>query len=299
MERELADYTAVIEMADAPAEERAKALVCRGVTFGQRGDVERELADYTAIIEMADAPAEQKATALVNRGVTFGQRDDAERELADYTSVIEMADAPREMVADALSNRSAVYRQLGQFGLAQQDIERILAIPDLSSQQRTAALFALPEAMAANASRDQVIAALESAFRTGDSAAEDYGGTPGDLLAMVLRRGHLEWERYIAALVPLYVHNKAAAKLGQGVTQTIELLATGGYSESQLDRWNEAWQKSGKGCEELEIPLQSLDAAVEAIKTKSDRPLFRLPLEIREIVRPLLAKSLSDRKGVE
>ena len=184
--------------------------------------------------------------------------------------------------------------QLGQYGPAQQSFERLLAIPDLSSQRRTAALFALPEAMVAGASRDQVIAALESAFRTGDSAAEGYGGTPRDLLAMVLRRGHQEWEGYIAALVPLYVNNKAAAKLGQGVTHTIELLATEGYSESQLDAWNAAWQKSGQGCEELEIPLQSLDAAVEAIKTRSDRPLFRLPLEIREIVRPLLAKSLSE-----
>jgi len=118
----------------------------------------------------------------------------------------------------------------------------------------TAALFALPEAVIAGASREQVIAALESAFRTGDSAAECYGGTPGDLLAMVLRRGHQEWDGYIAALVPLYVNNKAAAKLGHGVTHTIELLATEGYSESQLDAWNRAWQKAGQGCEERRFP---------------------------------------------
>ena len=217
-----------------------------------------------------------------------------ERELADYTAVVDMADAPAEHKARALVNRGVTQCQLGQFGPAQQSFEQVLAIPDLSVQQRTAALFALPEAMIAGASRDQVIAALESAFCTGDSAAEDYGGTPHDLLAMVLRRGHQEWEGYIAALVPLYVNHKAAAKLGQGVTRTIELLATEGYSESQLDTWNGAWQKSGEGCEELEIPLQTLDAAVAAIKTRSDRPLFRLPLEIREIVRPLLARLLPE-----
>ena len=72
MERALADYTAVIDMADAPAEQKAMALVNRGVTHGQRGDIERALADYTAVIDMADAPAEQKAMALVNRGVTLG-----------------------------------------------------------------------------------------------------------------------------------------------------------------------------------------------------------------------------------
>ncbi len=156
------------------------------------------------------------------------------------------------------------------------------------------ALFALPDTMVAGASRDQVIAALETAFRTGDREVEAYGGNARDLLTMVLRRGHQEWEDYVTALVPLYVNHRVAAKLGQGVTHTIALLAAEGYSESQLDLWNEAWQRSGQGCEELEIPLQSLDAAVEAIKAGNDRPLFRLPLEIRELVRPLLAQSLSE-----
>ncbi len=156
------------------------------------------------------------------------------------------------------------------------------------------ALFALPITMVPSTTRDQVIAALENAFRTGDKAVEGYGGNARDLLAMILRRGHQEWEDYVAALVPLYVNHGTAAKLGQGVTRTIELLATEGYSPSQLDIWNRAWQRAGKDCEELEIPLRSLDAAVEAIKTGSDRPLFRLPLEIRELIRPLLAPSLSE-----
>ena len=242
---------------------------------------------------MADAPAEQKAKALVNRGVTHKQRGDIEPALADYTAVIDMADAPAEQKAEALVNRGVTQWQLGQYGPSQRSFEAVLVIPELSSRLRTTALFAAPEPMIATANRDQVIVALETAFRTGERTSEDYGGTPRDLLAMVLRRGHQEWESYIAALVPLYVNNGAGAKLGQGLTQTIEMLDAGGYSESQLDAWNVAWRKSGEECEELEIPLQSLDAAVEAIKTKSDRPLFRLPLEIREIVRPLLAKSLS------
>ena len=32
-----------------------------------------QIADYTAVLQMPDAPAEQKAKALVNRGVTYGQ----------------------------------------------------------------------------------------------------------------------------------------------------------------------------------------------------------------------------------
>ncbi|MCX7424186.1 MAG: tetratricopeptide repeat protein [Planctomycetia bacterium] len=294
VEQALADFTAAIDMGGAPVEQKATAFFNRGMIFTQRGDVEHALADFTAVIDMVNASAEQKLKALVMRGVAYRERGDVEQALADFTAAIDMGGAPTELKAMALVMRGATQSQLGQYGAAQGSFERFLAISNLSSSLRTTALFALPEAMVAGASRDQVIAAIELAFRTGDRAAEGYGGTPGDLLAMVLRRGHQEWEGYIAALVPLYVRHGAAAKLGQGVTHTIELLAGEGYSESQLDGWNRAWQKSGKGCEELEIPLRSLEAAVEAIKTRSDRPLFGLPLEIREIVRPLLAKALSE-----
>ncbi len=294
VEQAMADYTAVIDMDDAPPRQKAMAFLYRGVTFGEQGDVEQELADYTAVIDMANAPPEQKAKTLFNRGVTFGKQGDVEQALADYTAVIDMADAPAEMLAIAFLGRGMIQWQAGQYDLAKQSIERALAIPGLPSQLKTNALFALPETMVAVASRDQVIAALETAFRTGDSEAEAYGGNARDLLTMVLRRGHQEWEGYVSALVPLYVNHGVAAQLGQGVTQTIRLLATEGYSEAQLDLWNEAWQRSSQGCEELEIPLRSLDAAVEAIKTGSDRPLFRLPLEIRELVRPLLAQSIPE-----
>ena len=44
------------------------ALFNRGVTYGKHGEQEKEIADYTAVVQMPDAPAEQKAEALVNRG---------------------------------------------------------------------------------------------------------------------------------------------------------------------------------------------------------------------------------------
>ena len=78
------------------------------------------------------------------------------------------------------------------------------------------------------------------------------------------------------------------------MTRTIGVLDSGGYSNTQLNEWNAAWQEVGAGCEELELPLLSLNAATEAIRTKSDRPLLRLPLEVRELIRPLLSTSLGE-----
>ena len=59
----MADFTAVVEIPDAPAEEKGKALVNRGLTKALAGDTPGALADYTAAIEMPDAPAEVKAAA--------------------------------------------------------------------------------------------------------------------------------------------------------------------------------------------------------------------------------------------
>jgi lipoprotein NlpI len=87
------------------SEEKAKALFDRGVDHYQAGDTAKELADYTAVIAMRDAPAEAKATALYNRGVTHANAGNTAKALVDFTTVIEMKDAPAELKAQARSNR--------------------------------------------------------------------------------------------------------------------------------------------------------------------------------------------------
>lgn len=109
---------------------------------------------------------------------------------------------------------------------------------------------------------------------------------------MVLRRSPCEWTYYVAEIVPLYIQYGVAEKLGQGVTKSIQDLDQGGFSKSRLDTWNAAWQQAGEGCDDLEIPIRCLSAAVEVMK--ADRPLFQLPLEIRGLVRPLLNRSLGE-----
>lgn len=86
-------------------------------------------------------------------------------------------------------------------------------------------------------------------------------------------------------IAAVFIRREVAEKLGRGVTRSIQSLSTGGFSVSQIDTWNTAWQQAGKGCKDLRIPLRCLAAAVDVMKsaTRSDRALFRLPLEIREL----------------
>jgi tetratricopeptide (TPR) repeat protein len=295
-ERALSDFSAVVEMPDAPVDQRAIALFNRGVTYHQRGDFERALSDYSAVVEMPDAPVEPRARALVNRGVMYGQQGDIELAISDYSAVIALTDAPMDERAMAFFNRGVANRSNKHFLESEADFEAVLAIPSIPADKRTDALFAIVDPMIDHASLEDVKTALARAFNEGSPETNEYGGAPHDLLSMVLGRSPAQWANYISVIASMYVEHGCADKLGQGITKSIQHLDEGGFSKSQIESWNAAWQQAGQGCEALEIPLRCLDAAVEVMNSdpRSDRALFRLPLELRGLIRPLLNRSLGE-----
>jgi DNA polymerase III delta prime subunit len=233
-----------------------KALFYRAEAAWYSGDLVLAVTHYASIIETPDAPADLKAKALVARGFFSWGDEEWQASLNDF--------------------------------------EEALSIPEVTSESRTISLFALSVPMVALRSQQDVLAALTTAFEDGDRESQEFGGTPNDLLAMILKKGPSEWADYVAAITPLYVQHRVAEKLGQGITQSIQYLDEGGFSDSQRGIWNDAWQTAGKDCDDLQIPLECLDAAVDVMKSDppTDRPLFRLPLEIRQLVRPLLNNTL-------
>jgi len=142
-------------------------------------------------------------------------------------------------------------------------------------------------------SLEEVNAALARAFNEGAPETSEYGGTPHDLLRMVLGRSPAQWADYISVKTAMYIEHGCADKLGQGITKSIQHLDQGGFSKSQIESWNAACQQAGQGSDALEIPLRCLDVAVEVMNSDppSDRALFRLPLELRGLIRPLLNRS--------
>jgi len=127
--REIADFTTVIDMPGATAYLRAEALSFRGMTYGQKGDLEKEIADYTTVIDLPGVTAYQRAGALVNRGITYGQDGDSEKEIADYTTVIDLPGAPAYLCAKALVNRGLTFREKGDLEKANADYTKVIDLP--------------------------------------------------------------------------------------------------------------------------------------------------------------------------
>jgi hypothetical protein len=229
---------------------------------------------------MLDAPLDQKVKALVNRGVTYGQQGDVKRELSDYSTVVEMSEATVDQRAWALINRGIANWRTRHFKESEADFEAVLAIPSISPSQRTEGLFTIVEPMIDHCSLEDVKKALSRAFVEGSPETSEYGGAPHDLLWMVLGRSPAQWANYVSVIASMYIEHGCADKLGQGITKSIQHLDEGGFSKSQIESWNAAWQQAGQGCDALEIPLRCLDAAVEVMNSdpRSDRALFRLPL---------------------
>jgi len=116
----------VIELAEAPVEHVADALLKRGVTWGKKCETDKEVADYTRLIELPEAPVELVAKALLNRGVRWGMISKTDKAIADYTRVIELPEAPVEQVAKALACRGWLYYEQNKFSNFLADTEAAL-----------------------------------------------------------------------------------------------------------------------------------------------------------------------------
>jgi len=260
----------------------------------REGNCKDEIKWLPKLISLPSTSTLQRAKALLNRGLTYSQQGELELGIADYSTLIEMPDAPTDVRATAHFRIGTIQWNDGRYLQSEENFRASLNVEGASSQMRTASLFALPEPMVALHGMPEVIAALREAFETGDPQCDEYGGTPGDLLRMILQRGQTEWNDYAQALVPLFDQNGVGEKLGKGIVQSIGKLDVGDYSNTQLSLWNSAWQEAAQQCSDLELPLRCLSAATEVLrmKTPTDRPLFQLPLEIRGIVRDQLTSTL-------
>ena len=80
---------------DLPPEQRTLALLRRGYCYGQKGETDKAIADYSVVIDLAEASVDQIATARVNRGICYFQKGETDKAVSDYTAVVKTARSTR------------------------------------------------------------------------------------------------------------------------------------------------------------------------------------------------------------
>ncbi len=141
-EKEMDDYTAVIDLPGAPVEQVALALLYRGFAYGELGDTQRSIDDYTAVIDLPGAPVEQVGLALLYCGFVRSELGDVQHEMDDYTAVIDLPGAPVEQVAMAHAARGFVHSELGDPQRAIDDYTVVIGLPGASVELIAMALYA-------------------------------------------------------------------------------------------------------------------------------------------------------------
>ncbi|NOY71631.1 MAG: AAA family ATPase [Gammaproteobacteria bacterium] len=140
-EKEIADYSVVIDLADASADAVAEALISRGIAYGKLGELNKTITDCSAVIDLTDVPVEAVAKAFINRGITYGKLGESEKEIADYSAVIDLADTFVETVAEAFINRGIAYGKLGELNKTITDCSVVIDLTDVSVEIVARALF--------------------------------------------------------------------------------------------------------------------------------------------------------------
>lgn len=135
------DYTVVISLSDAPVKQVAKAHFKRGVMHSQSGDTQLAIDDYTAAAEHSGSSIKQVANAFFNRGIAHGQSGATQLEISDYTAVIELAGAPVELISRALINRGHIFSRSGETASAISDYTAVIELPGAPVEQIAMAHF--------------------------------------------------------------------------------------------------------------------------------------------------------------
>lgn len=76
-------------------------LYQRGMLRAKLHNHDAALADYTAVIEMADAPANLQAMALYNRSLVYTAKDDNSRAIQDLELLLAMPAAAPNVKTEA------------------------------------------------------------------------------------------------------------------------------------------------------------------------------------------------------
>lgn len=93
---------------------RALSMYRRGMRFAREHNHKRAIEEYTAAIELEDAPVDVKAMALFNRGLVLMAAGDFQKSVDDLTAVMAMDDAPqniRTMAQQKLAKRESRRRR--------------------------------------------------------------------------------------------------------------------------------------------------------------------------------------------
>lgn len=270
------------------AADPAEGYYSMGVINSIENKLEDSIAAFNKVIKLTNSPNILKQKALVNRAIEYIRLGQNSNAIEDYLAILNMEEISKVTKAQALVGLGITYRLNEEYNKEIDCYSKALKTDCIPVGNRTSILFRFASLTWTHQSLPEAKIALINAFEKGDKEDPHYGSNTSEIITTIATQQSDSWASTIEWLIPLYTKHQCLDKLSAAITQSISKLATIDFHPQLIEKWNLIWQQQGADIEELTIALQSLDAAATSLIDGNDRPLFKLPKEIREVVRPLL-----------
>jgi len=251
----------------------------RGWVLDNLGRWEEALASCNKAIELDP----NLALAWNNRGSGLNNLGRYEEALASCNKAIELD----PNLALAWNNRGGVLNNLGRWEEALASFDKGIEFQEKSIN----IFFRRAEALLAQNLWNEGIKALDDAFDRDFHSKRRQAGNTGAILRNLIKnipRDVMWWQRAMS-LRSLYHKYGLLSALGQGLVQSIPELMSPIVSDAATQLWRDIWHKIAWDLFEFQIPLRLLNTAVRYREKKGDkRVLLELPIEERELLKPLL-----------
>ncbi len=136
---------------------------------------------------------------------------------------------------------------------------------------------------------DEGIAALRESLNSLGQCGGVDSGEVAIVRNLLVRTSDPEiWRQHIPVWIELFEEKRLVPSLGHGLVRSIRTLAIPRITEETARAWRDVWQELGSSCEALRSPLRLLDAGVRYREKPDPRILLSLPIEERNLLRPIL-----------
>ncbi|WP_204105558.1 MULTISPECIES: tetratricopeptide repeat protein [Spirulina sp. CCY15215] len=218
------------------------------------------------------------------------------REMGRYKEALQDCDLALELNPQSLQvrlSRIITLREMGRYEEALQDCDRALELNPKSLQVRLSRIFTLQ-------SMEQYEQALESyqyILDLNSPFPRKLGKMMFDSFKTV--QNTIIFKRYLVKLLNLFDRYQVGSLLKRGLTRSIPMLMSPNLNNEKVRIWLEIWLELVGNRPEFELPLRLLSKAIEyKEKNRDPRVLLTLPLEERQILKPLLETDSNDSHSV-